>query len=97
MGACIEFDPALAVQKYGESLTTLVKDMAFELGDDQPRTVAILIGLNASDFTYGWNGYINGVTLFYSHYTKVFLRKKLFNKFFKSYKPQKKHILYKYF
>ena len=70
MGVCIEFDPELAVRKYTESLeATLVKDMAFELGDDQLRTVAILIGLNASDFTYGWNGYINGLTLFYSHYT----------------------------
>ena len=70
MGVCIEFDPKLAVQKYTESLeATLVKDMAFELGDDQLRTVAILIGLNATDFTYGWNGYINGLTLFYSHYT----------------------------
>ena len=29
----------------------------------------MLIGLNSSDFTYGWNGYINGLTLFYSHYT----------------------------
>ena len=70
MGVCIEFDPEQAVRQYTESVdATLVKDMAFELGDDQLRTVAILIGLNATDFTYGWNGYINGLTLYYSHYT----------------------------
>lgn len=111
MGACIEFDPSHAVKTYNKTLeATMVKDMAFELGDNQLRTLAILIGLNGSDFTYGWvswktlknqnltkiqldlwfwptgkttyskffesiiqyfrwNGYINGLTLFYSHYT----------------------------
>ena len=93
MGTCIEFDPSLAVNQYNKSLEQeLVKDMAFEVGDNQLRyeicthfqnwkycilqnlisslrTVAMLIGLNSSDFTYGWNGYINGLTLFYSHYT----------------------------
>ena len=55
MGACIEFDPSYAVQKYNKTLeATMVKDMAFELGDNQLRTLAILIGLNGSDFTYGY-------------------------------------------
>ena len=31
----------------------MVKDMSFELGDDQIKTMTILIGLNTSDFTYG--------------------------------------------
>ena len=54
MGACIEFDPSHAVKTYNKTLeATMVKDMAFELGDNQLRTLAILIGLNGSDFTYG--------------------------------------------
>ena len=55
MGACIEFDPSHAVKTYNKTLeATMVKDMAFELGDNQLRTLAILIGLNGSDFTYGY-------------------------------------------
>ena len=34
-----------------------ILDMEFELGDSQLKTVNLLIGLNESDFTYGWNGY----------------------------------------
>ena len=38
MGTCIEFDPSLAVNKYNKSLEQeLVKDMAFEVGDNQLR------------------------------------------------------------
>ena len=58
MGTCIEFDPAHAVKRYAESLeATMVKDMEFELGDNQLKTITLLVGLNHSDFTYGWNGY----------------------------------------
>ena len=31
--------------------------MEFELGDNQLKTITLLVGLNHSDFTYGWNGY----------------------------------------
>ena len=38
MGTCIEFDPSLAVNQYNKSLEQeLVKDMAFEVGDNQLR------------------------------------------------------------
>ena len=53
-GSCIEFNPAIAARNYTKSLeATMVKDMSFELGDDQIKTMTILIGLNTSDFTYG--------------------------------------------
>ena len=53
-GSCIEFNPAIAIRTHNKSLeTTMVKDMAFELGDDQLKTMNIIVGLNASDFTYG--------------------------------------------
>ena len=41
--------------------------MAFELGENQLSTLGLIVGYNKTDATYGWNGYLGGMTLFYSH------------------------------
>ena len=41
--------------------------MSFELGENQLSTLGLIVGYNKSDSTYGWNGYLGGMTLFYSH------------------------------
>ena len=41
--------------------------MWFELGENQLSTLGLIVGYNKSDSTYGWNGYLGGMTLFYSH------------------------------
>ena len=44
MGTCIEFDPSLAVNQYNKSLEQeLVKDMAFEVGDNQLRYKIVFV------------------------------------------------------
>ena len=50
MGTCIEFDPSLAVNQYNKSLEQeLVKDMAFEVGDNQLRYNHLI-----SSMTHQW-------------------------------------------
>ena len=67
-GSCLEFDPTQAVKEYKKEIDeTLTKDMAFELGENQLSTLGLIVGYNKSDATYGWNGYLGGMTLFYSH------------------------------
>lgn len=33
--------------------------------------MSLIIGYNASDVTYGWNGRMSGFTLHYSHFTDI--------------------------
>ena len=40
--------------------------MEFELGDNQLKTITLLVGLNHTDFTYGWNGYKGTIYCIYT-------------------------------
>ena len=45
--------------------------MIFLLSESELEKMSLIIGYNASDVTYGWNGRMSGFTLHYSHFTDI--------------------------
>ena len=41
----------------------------YDLSETELEKLSLILGYNASDITFGWNGKVSGLTLQYSHFT----------------------------
>ena len=41
----------------------------YDLSETELEKLSLILGYNASDITFGWNGRVSGLTLQYSHFT----------------------------
>jgi len=63
MGYCLEMNAS----EYTSTHSTHTAGHENEKLPDKLRTLGFTMGFNSSDTTYGWNGYMNGLTIYYMH------------------------------